>query len=54
MKIDSGILKVDISDHFPIFFTSKTIKMKASKDPVFVMKRDIYRFTLFPFQRKFT
>ena len=45
-KIDSGILKVDISDHFPIFFTSKAIKIKASKDPVFVMKCDINLFTL--------
>ena len=40
-KINCGILKEDISDHFPIFFTSKAIKIKASKDPVFVMKRDI-------------
>ena len=51
-KIDSGILKVDISDHFPIFFTSKAIKIKASKDPVFVMKRDINLFTLSLFKEK--
>ena len=51
-KIDSRILKVDISDHFPIFFSSKAIKIKASKDPVFVMKRDINLFTLSLFKEK--
>ena len=51
-KTDSGILKVDISDHFPIFFTSKAIKIKTSKDPVFVMKRDINLFTLSLFKEK--
>ena len=51
-KIDSGILKVDISDHFPIFFTSKAIKIKSSKDPVFVIKRDINLFTLSLFKEK--
>ena len=51
-KIDSRILEVDISDHFPIFFTSKAIKIKASKDPVFVMKRDINLFTLSLFKEK--
>ena len=36
-KIDAGILKVDISDHFPVFFTSKSINVKTSQDPVFVI-----------------
>ena len=45
-KIDTGILKVDISDHFPIFFISKSINVKTSQDPVFVTKRDINPFTL--------
>ena len=51
-KIDSGILKVNISAHFPIFFTSKAIKIKTSKDPVFVMKRNINLFTLSLFKEK--
>ena len=45
-KIDTGILKVDISDHFPIFFNSKSINVKTSQDPVFVTKRDINPFTI--------
>ena len=45
-KIDTGILKVDISDHFPIFFTSKSINVKTSQDLVFVTKRDINPFTV--------
>ena len=45
-KIDTGILKVDISDNFLIFFTSKSINVKTSQDPVFVTKCDINPFTL--------
>ena len=45
-KIDTRILKVGISDHFPIFFTSKSINVKTSQDLVFVTKRDINPFTL--------
>ena len=45
-KIDNGILKFDISDHFPILFASKLINVKTSQDPVFVAKRDINPFTL--------
>ena len=44
--IETGILKVDISDHFPIFFTSKSINVKTNQDPVFFTKRDINHFTL--------
>ena len=51
-NIDSGILKVDILDHITIFFTSKAINIKASKDQVFVMKRDINLFTLSLFKEK--
>ena len=32
-KIDARILKIDISDHFPIFFTSKSINVKTSQNP---------------------
>ena len=45
-KIDTGILKVDISDHFQIFFSSKSINVKTSQDPVFATKHDISPFTL--------
>ena len=45
-KIDTRMLKVDIWDHFPIFFTSKSINVKTSHDTVFVIKRDINSFTL--------
>ena len=45
-KIDTGISKVDISDHFSIFFTSKSRNVKTSRDPVFVTKHDINLFTL--------
>ena len=45
-KIDTGTLKVDISDHFPIHFTSKSINVKTSQDPVFFRKRDVNPFTL--------
>ena len=51
-KINTGILKVDISDHFTIFFTSKSINVKTSQDPVFVTKRDINPFTLSLFKEK--
>ena len=40
-KIDIRILNVDISDHFPIFFISKSINVKTSKGPVFVTKGGI-------------
>ena len=43
-KIDTGILKVDISDHSTIFFTSKSINVNTSQDPVFVRKRNVNRF----------
>ena len=33
-KIDTGVLKVDISEHFPVFFTFKSVKVKTSQDPV--------------------
>ena len=45
-KIDTGILKVGILDHFLSFFISKSINVKTSQDPVFVTKRDICDFTL--------
>ena len=45
-KIDTRILKVDISDPFPIFFISTSINIKTSKEPVFVTKRDINLFAL--------
>ena len=45
-NIDTRILKVDISDHFPIFFTSKSIDVKTTQDPVFVTKHNIKSFTL--------
>ena len=45
-KIDAGILKVGISHHFPIFFTSRSINVKTSQDPVFVTKREINPFAL--------
>ena len=51
-KIDTGILKIDISDHFPFFFTSKSINVKTSQDPVFITKRDINPFTLSVFKDK--
>ena len=44
-KMNTQILKVDISDHFLIFFTYKLTDVKASQDPVFVTKRDINNFT---------
>ena len=44
-KVDTGILKVDISDHFPVFFTSKSMNVKTSQEQVFVTKRDINPFT---------
>ena len=31
-KLNTGILNVDTSDHFPIFFTSKSINVKTSQD----------------------
>ena len=45
-KIDTGTLKVDISDHFPIHLTSKSIKtilkhLKTSQDPVFFLQNAI-------------
>ena len=46
------MLKVDISDHFPIFFSSKSINVKTSQDPVFVTKRDINPFRLSLFKEK--
>ena len=46
-KLDTRILKVDISGHFPIFFISKSRNVKTSKEPVFVTKCDINPFTLF-------
>ena len=51
-NIDTGILKVNISDHFPIFFTSKSTNVKTSQDPVFVTKRDVNPFTLSLFKEK--
>ena len=51
-KIDTRILEVDISDHFPIFFTSKSINVKTSQDPLFVTKQDINPFTLSLFKEK--
>ena len=45
-KIDTAILKVDISDHFQNFFTSKSMNVKTSQNSVFVTKRDINPFTL--------
>ena len=45
-KIDTGTLKVDISDHFPIHFASKSINVKTSQDSVFFRKRDVNPFTL--------
>ena len=51
-KIDKVILKVDISDHFPIFFTSKSINVKTSQDLVFVTKHNINPFTLSLFKEK--
>ena len=44
-KIDARILQVDISDHFPIFFTSKLINVKTSQDLVSVTKCNINPFT---------
>lgn len=44
-KINSRILKVYISDHFPMFFTSKSINVKASHDLAFVTKRNTSPFT---------
>ena len=52
-KIDTGIVKADISDHFPFFFTSKSINVKTSQDLVFVTKRNINPFTLSLFKDKF-
>ena len=43
-KIDTGIFKVDISDHFPIFFTSKSVNIKTSQDLVVVTKRHLLHF----------
>lgn len=51
-KIDSMILKVDISDHFPMLSTSKLINVKASHDLVFVTKRNTSPFTLFLLKEK--
>ena len=45
-KIDTGILKGDISDYLPIFFTSKSINVKTCQDQVFVTKCNINLFTL--------
>ena len=45
-NIDIGKLKVDISVHFPIFFSSKSTNVKTSQDSVFIIKRDINSFTL--------
>ena len=38
-KVDTEIVKVQISDHFPIVFISKLINVETIKDPVFVTKR---------------
>ena len=43
-NIGTRILKIDISDNFPIFFFSKSINVKTSQDPVFVTG-DINPFT---------
>ena len=43
-SIGTRILKIDISDNFPIFFFSKSINVKTSQDPVFVTG-DINPFT---------
>ena len=51
-KIDIWILKVDISDHFPIFFISKSINVNTSKDPVFITKHDINPLALFILKEK--
>ena len=39
-------MKVDISDHFPIFFSAKSINVKTSQDPAFIIKRNINPFKL--------
>ena len=49
-KIETRILKVDISSHFHNFFTSKSINIKTSKNPVFVT--GINPFTLSLFKEK--
>ena len=51
-KIDTGILNVDVADHFPVFFHLQINKCKTSQDPVFVTKRDINPFTLSLFKEK--
>ena len=41
-----------MSDHFPVFFTSKSITVKTIQDPMFVTKRDINPFTISLFKEK--
>ena len=53
-KIDTRTLKIDVSDHFPTFFTSKSINVKASQDPVFSYKTRYKPFYTFPLQREIT
>ena len=51
-KIDTRIFKVDISDHFPLFFISKSINVKTIQDPMFVTKSNINPFTISLFKQK--
>ena len=51
-KRNTGVLKIDFSDHFPFFFISKSINFKTRQDPVFVTKPEINLFTLSFFKDK--
>ena len=45
-KIDAGILQINISHYFLIFFISKSINVKTCKDPVLFAKCNTNPFTL--------
>ena len=41
IKIDTEILKVDISDHFLIFFSPNSINTKTNQDPHSLLQNTI-------------
>ena len=39
--LHSGIIRADISDHFPIFLISKDLILDSSNEPIHITKREI-------------
>ena len=51
--IHSGIITVDILDHFPIFLIPKDLMLDSRNEPIHIKKREVYDISIAYFKTLF-